>query len=794
MFTSKEEFIYEFTKRIISTYGRAVSQSHKTEQFMVLENMVRDYASINWAMTKDRTYQNGSKQLYYFSIEFLMGRLLVNNLKNLGIYEIALEGLNELNIDIHDLEELEADAGLGNGGLGRLAACFLDSLASLSYPGNGNTIRYEYGLFKQLIENGYQKEVPDQWLKLGYGWEVRKPKHEVEVKFWGHVVYHPETNTYEHKDAEIISAIPYDVPIVGKDTYVTNTLRLWHGEPSDKLPSNKDFRQYNQEIRDLCQNLYPNDSTLQGKTLRLKQEYFLSSAGIQSIVKYHLTKYENLDHFHDQCAIQLNDTHPVLCIPELMRILIDEYHYPWLQAWYIVSHTFAYTNHTVLIEALEKWPVTLMQALLPRIYMIIEEIHHRFYQEVVNKTGSEEKANRLAIIKEGYIDMAYLAIVGSFSVNGVAYMHTQILKNEVMKEISDYFPGKFNNKTNGVTHRRWLIYANSNLTSLISSYIGEGWITQPKQLEKLMDYKDDPELIQQFKDVKQASKKQLIHYIKQKNHIELDPESLFIIQVKRIHGYKRQLLNILAIIYMYFEIKNGDLSYLPKKTFIFGGKAAPSYYFAKNIIKLINSVANKVNQDPIVSQYLKVVFIENYDVTLAEKIVPAADISVQISTAGKEASGTGNMKFMMNGALTLGTMDGANVEILDRVGKEHIEIFGLTTSQIQTIKSTYKAWDIYHNDPKIKRVVDSLVDGTFEESKEEFRMIYEELMNRNDEYYVLADLKAYLQAIIHIQNRNLDQNQFIQSCLINIAKSGYFSSDRTVEEYVDDIWHLQKVE
>lgn len=793
VFTSKEEFIMEFSKRIISTYGRCVSQSHVTEQFMVLESMVRDYASVNWATTKADIIKYNKKQMYYFSLEFLMGRMLVNNLMNLGIYDVAKIGLSELGINIHELEELETDAGLGNGGLGRLAACFMDSLASLSYPGNGNTIRYEYGLFKQKIEDGYQIEVPDQWLKLGNGWEVRKPKHTVDVKFWGTVQYNSETQKYEHQGAECVSAVPYDVPIVGMNTTVTNTLRLWHAQPSDNIPSNKDFRQYNQEVRDICQTLYPDDSTISGKTLRLKQQYFLVAAGLQAIIKYHLSLYPNLDNFHEKSVIQLNDTHPVLCIPELMRILIDEYDYKWDQAWFIVSHTFAYTNHTVLVEALERWPITLMQALLPRVYMIIDEIHHRFHDEVIKRTGDKEKADRLGILKDGYCDMAHLVVVGSFSVNGVAYLHTQILKNDVMRELSDYFPGKFNNKTNGITHRRWLLYANPQLSKLIKQQIGDSWIEQPLLLSKLLDRSLDPKLQEQFIAVKKERKQLLADYILKNNHIQVDVDSIFNIQVKRFHAYKRQLLSVLGIIYQYYEIKNNPDYKMYPQTFIFGGKAAPGYYFAKTVIKLINSVAKVINEDEEVSKWIKVIFIENYGVTLAELIIPAADVSLQISTAGKEASGTGNMKFMMNGAITLGTMDGANVEIVQQVAKENCEIFGLTTAEIEELKPNYHVWDYYHNDPKIKRVIDSLVDGSWDNNREQFRVIFEELMNHNDEYFVLADLDAYLKALNNIEERYQDQAEWAKACLINIAKSGYFSSDRTIKEYVDDIWHIEKI-
>ena len=796
MFKTKEEFKYEISKRIIESYGRTVEESHITEKFMVLESMVRDYASVNWAMTKMVTKTNYQKQVHYFSMEFLIGRLLVNNMMNLGIYEIAKEGLADYGINIHDLEELESDAGLGNGGLGRLAACFMDSLASLSYPAFGHTIRYEYGLFKQKIENGYQVEVPDQWLKLGNMWEVRKPKHAVDVKFWGRVVWNETTGKWDHIDAECIRAVPYDMPIVGNDTTVTNTLRLWHAEPSDNIPSNKDFRQYAQEVRDICQNLYPDDSTLSGRTLRLKQQYFFVAAGLCSIIRAHLRVYPSLKNFHEKNVIQLNDTHPVLVIPELMRILIDEYNMEWDDAWYITSHTCAYTNHTILSEALEKWPVSTMQSLLPRIYQIIEEINRRFIGYVKNASdGDDDLLNRVMIIKDGQVHMAHLAIAGSFSVNGVARLHTQILMEQEMKDFNFLYPDKFNNKTNGITHRRWLAYSNPHLSELINETIGDEWIKHPEQLEKLMNYVDDSIVQGKFLNVKQQRKQILADYILEHNGIEVNPNSIFDIQVKRLHAYKRQLLNIMHVIYLYQEMKSNPYFKIQPRTFIFGAKAAPAYYFAKKVIKLINSVADVVNNDPETNQYLKVVFIENYGVTIAEKIMPAADVSEQISTAGKEASGTGNMKFMMNGAVTIGTLDGANVEIAERVGDDNIVIFGLKDNEVNELRKNgqYSAWNYYNNNPKIKRVVDSLVDGTFHESREEFRMIFDELMNRNDEYFLFADFDSYLKAQAKINELYQDRTSWAKMCLVNIAKSGYFSSDRTIEDYVADIWKLDRV-
>ena len=796
MFTNKEEFKKEFESRIIETFGRSIDEAHITEKFMVLEQIVRDQASINWAKTKEEVQQNEQKQMTYFSMEFLTGRLLVNNLMNLGLYEMVKEGLSELGINIHELEELESDPGLGNGGLGRLAACFMDSLASLSLPGHGNTLRYQYGLFKQKIVDGYQVEVPDQWMALGNMWEVRKPKHAVDVRFWGKVIWDDATGKFKHVDAECIKAVPYDVPIIGNDTTVTNTLRLWNAEISENIPTNKDFRQYSQEVNEICQNLYPDDSTLAGRTLRLKQQYFFVSAGLQAMIKAHLRVYKTLDNFHEKNVIQLNDTHPVLCIPELMRILLDDYDYEWDDAWNIVCHTFAYTNHTILSEALEKWPVETMQSLLPRVYMMIEEINRRFIGFVKeNAAHPDDILNRVLIIKDGQVHMAHLAIVGSFSVNGVARLHTEILINQEMKDFAELYPNKFNNKTNGITHRRWLTYANPELRNLINQTIGDEWIKDPDQLEKLLPYVNDSILQAKFMNVKHQRKEVLAKYIKKHNGIEVNVDSIFDIQVKRLHAYKRQLLNVMYIIYLYQEMKrNKDFRPTPQ-TFIFGAKAAPAYFFAKKVIKLINSVADVVNNDPETNSYLKVVFLENYGVTLAEMIMPAADVSEQISTAGKEASGTGNMKFMMNGAITLGTLDGANVEIRERVGDDNCVIFGLTADQITDIRNSnrYDAWYYYNNNIRLKYVVDSLVDGSWADSREEFRIIFEELMNYNDQYFLLADFDAYVKAHQKVEELYNDKTRWASICLTNIAKSGFFSSDRTIQQYADEIWHIKPI-
>ena len=799
MFRNKDNFQLEFSKRIIEEYGRTVDQSHITEKFLVLGAMVRDYASINWANTKAEVANKQEKQMHYFSMEFLLGRLLVNNMMNLGIYDVAKEGLADYDINIDELEELERDPGLGNGGLGRLAACFLDSLASLELAGHGNTIRYEYGLFKQKIEDGYQVEVPDQWMRIGNIWEVRKPKHAIDVKFYGKVdvvIDEKGEMKFNHVDAECVTAVPYDMPVVGYDTTITNTLRLWSPEPSENIPVNKDFRVYSQEVRDISQTLYPDDSTLEGRILRLKQQYFFVSAGLRAIIKEHLRTYGTIENFHEKNSIQLNDTHPILAIPELMRILIDEFELTWDNAWHITSNTMAYTNHTILAEALEKWSISIMQPLLPRVFMIIEEIHHRFRNLVLEKTNyNENAAYRMAIIKDGQVHMAHLGIVGTFSVNGVAKLHTDILKYQEMKPFNDLFPEKFNNKTNGVTHRRWLVYANRELSNLITSRIGNSWIKKPSDLEKLVEFAKDYDTQSSFMNVKRIKKMELASYIKEHNGIDIDVDSIFDVQVKRLHAYKRQLMNIFHVMYLYRIMKSDQNLRIYPRTFIFGAKAASSYQFAKQVIKLINSVADVVNNDPETNNFLKVVFIENYGVTLAEKIIPATDVSEQISTAGKEASGTGNMKFMMNGAMTIGTLDGANVEISEQVGLDNCVIFGLRDHEVANMLQnySYRAWDYYNDDFELKGVINSLIDGSWGTSEDEFRIIYEELMNKNDEYFVLADFRSYVEAQRKVEGIYKNRNYWAEIMLINIAKSGFFSSDRTIMQYANEIWKIQPV-
>jgi starch phosphorylase len=798
MFSNKEAFKKAFTTMMADRFGRAVEQSHIDERYDTLGYLITQQANTNWKKTKEKLTSDDQRQLVYFSMEFLIGKMLISNLHNLGVYEVVEAGLKDLNINLQDLINHEPDAGLGNGGLGRLAACFMDSLASTNYLGHGNTIRYEYGFFKQVIENNKQVEVPDQWLTYGNAWEIKKPQHAVDVHFYGHVETSFEKGKaiYRLVDAEVVKAVPYDMPMIGYRNEVVNTLRLWSAEPSDKvLPKKKDFYTYLNEVRQLCHGLYPDDSTEAGKMLRLKQQYFFVTAGIKTSVKNHLKRNPSLDNFHTKFVFQLNDTHPVLGIPELMRILIDEYNYGWDDAWNIVTHTFAYTNHTVMAEALEKWPTHYIQTLLPRIYTIIEEINRRFTILVRTKTKDENVVRTSLIIKEGLIHMTNLAIAGSYSVNGVASLHTEILKADVLKDMYSLFPEKFNNKTNGISHRRFFMYANPQLADLVSRHIGEEWKVKPNQLEKLLKVVNDEKMQQDFFKVKQARKSILAEYILNTSGIKLDLNSIFDIQVKRLHAYKRQMLNIFHVIYLYQKLLSDKDFKIYPRSFIFGAKAAPSYVFAKNVIELINVIAKKVNNDPYVSKFMKIIFIENYDVSKAEIIMPAADVSEQISTAGKEASGTGNMKFMMNGALTLGTLDGANVEISKLVGEENVLIFGKTTEQIDKLRASgqYSIQDIYRDDKTIANILQSLVDGTFSSEREQFMNIYNEIMFKNDEYFIFADFYDYVKAQEKIEKLYTDKEKWTKICLTNIAKSGFFSSDRTIEEYVKDIWKLNKI-
>ncbi len=798
MFTNKAEFIKQYEERFVQTYGRSYKYGDDSEKFLILGELVRDYASENWMNTKEYISRNGQKQLFYFSMEFLIGRLLTNNMMNMGIYDIVKDGLTEMGIDINSMEEMETDAGLGNGGLGRLAACFLDSLATLGLPGHGNTIRYDYGLFKQKIENNKQVEVPDIWLKYGNPWEVRKTKHAVDVKFYGDLVTKWESDgkmSVRHINAEIVRAVPYDVPIVGHGNKIVNTLRLWKPEASEDGPVNRDFIRYLNDVAKISQNVYPDDSTEKGRELRVKQEYFFVSAGAQTMIKSHLETYKTLDNFHEKVVIQLNDTHPIMIIAELMRIFLDEYKYEWDEAWNIVTHAVAYTNHTIMQEALEKWPESMIMKLVPRIHSLIKEIDRRFRNEVIAKTGDFNLSERLGIIRDGLVHMANMGVACCFSVNGVAAIHTEILKKDVMREFYELYPEKFNNKTNGVTHRRWLAYSNPQLRQLITDTIGDDFIDNPFELNKMALFATDVKVQEKFAAVKLERKKILADYIKKTMDIDIDPNSIFDVQAKRLHAYKRQMLNCMNLIGLYQYIKAHPEFTMTPHTFLFSAKAAPAYVYAKKVIQLINAIAQKVNNDPDVNKFIKVVFIPNYCVSIAEILLNAADVSEQISTAGKEASGTSNMKLMMNGAVTLGTLDGANVEIKDRVGEDNIVIFGKTVDQLKDMRlNGYSAMQIYQTNPKIRSIIDSLVDGTWDDNKDEFKVIYDELLYGNDEYFHFADFDAYVEAHKKIETLYNDRFRWNKMCILNIASSGYFSTDRTITEYNRDIWHLNKID
>ena len=798
MFENKEAFKKEFQIRLIEKYGRDIKGCDITECYDILGSMVRDAATINAKECKDEVIESGNKQLIYFSMEFLIGRLLSNNMINLGIYNVVKEGLADLGLDLEKLEDQEADAGLGNGGLGRLAACFMDSIASLGLAGHGNCIRYDYGFFRQKIKNGHQEELPDQWLVNGNVWEIRKPKHAVTVNFYGNAETYYENGEYKRRTVNALKvlAIPCDVSIIGYDNKVTNTLRLWTAEPADEdIPQGESFTEYLNFVRNITHGLYPDDTTENGKLLRLRQQYFLVSAGLQSALRAHYRKYKTYDNLPDHYVFQLNDTHPIMAIPELMRLLMDEHDYGWDKAYEIATKCFAFTNHTVMAEALEKWPCHYIANLCPRVYMIIEEINRRTLISMREKHLPQSVIDNSVIIKDGMVRMCQLAIHVAFSVNGVAKLHTDILKADTFKDLYSIYPWKFNNKTNGITHRRWFLAANRELSDYVTSLIGDSWIMNPDDLEKLGKYVDDKDVLNKVNEIKKHNKKALIDLIKKENNIDVDENSIFDVQIKRLHAYKRQLMNIFRIIHYYQQIKtNKDFKMYPH-TFIFGAKAAPSYVYAKKIIELILAVANKVNNDPEVNKFMKVVFIENYGVSKAEVIIPAADVSEQISTAGKEASGTSNMKFMINGAVTLGTLDGANVEIAKLVGDENAVIFGLHEDEINKIRfeNSYNPFDVYNSSSDVKKVMDSLLDGTFDQNRDRFRMIFDEIMYRGDEYFILKDFDSYLKASKKTEELYLDRSRWAKMCLVNVSKAGYFSSDRTIKQYNDEIWHLERI-
>jgi glycogen phosphorylase len=798
MFSSVTEFKAAFLKKLEMSYGTSFAESTKREQFQTLGQMIREYGSTDWIKTNEQYRTSGKKQVYYLSIEFLLGRLLLHNLMNLGIEDVVREGLKDLGISLDDLEDIEADAALGNGGLGRLAACFLDSLASLSLPGHGCGIRYKHGLFEQKIVDGYQVELPEQWLRHGHVWEIRKADDAVEIPFWGHIESYKDNGrlVFRHLHAETVAAVPYDLPVIGYKTGTVNTLRLWSAEPS-RYTANLDIIKYKKETEAISELLYPDDTHDEGKILRLKQQYMLVAASLQSIVRSYKKQNRSLLDFHQHVSIHINDTHPAIAVPELMRILMDDEGLGWQEAWNISVHTLSYTNHTTLSEALERWPVRIFKPLLPRIFMIIEEINERFCKELWDRyPGDWERIESMAILAHDEVRMAPLAIVGSHSVNGVAKLHTDILKEREMNNYYQMFPERFNNKTNGITHRRWLLKSNPALANLITDAIGPDWVNDTLKLEEILKFKNDSVFLEKLASIKKANKENLAGIIEEKTGIAVDTSSIFDVQVKRLHAYKRQLLNVLHIMYLYNRLKEDPGYDLYPRTFIFGAKASPGYYFAKKVIKLINTVADKVNHDPAVNDKLKVVFLENYRVSLAEDIFPAADISEQISTASKEASGTGNMKFMMNGALTLGTLDGANVEITELVGGENIFLFGLKAEEVLNFHRNggYYSQEYYHYDQRIRQVTDQLVNGFFPDTEGEFTAIYESLLDHNDQYFVLRDFAAYVDIQEKVGEQYRDRQAWLEKSLVNIAKSGFFSSDRTIREYAADIWNITPVE
>lgn len=804
LFENKVIFQEIFKIKTEKMYGVKFNETSDHQRYIALGTLVREFISTHWIETNEAIKNRKKKQVYYFSMEFLMGRLLTNNIMNLGVRPVIEAGLKDLNIDLNELEAVEADAGLGNGGLGRLAACFMDSLASLGLPGHGNGLRYRYGFFEQRIIDGYQVEIPDKWLQRGYVWEVRKSSKSLEIPFYGtvNVKQRDGRNVFIHKPAEYVRAVPYDVPIIGdisNGNTTVNTLRLWSSEPTEKCyPSHLSATEYEKGVRNISEFLYPDDSTEEGKILRLKQQYFFVAAGVHSIIRKHKSLYQTLENFHEKNILHINDTHPALIVPELMRILVDEEGYDWDRAWSITQQSCAYTNHTILAEALEKWPVSLFKPLLPRIYMIVDEINRRYCLELLTRYPNRpEKVAQLAIIAHDQVQMAHLAIVGSFSINGVAKLHTDILKDIEMRDFYEMFPERFNNKTNGITHRRWLLHCNPELTAILDREIGTSYRTNTFELANLEAKIDDKQIQLEIDKMKYTRKKALADRIKAEQGIELDPYSIFDVQVKRLHAYKRQLLNALHILYLYNRLKEDQVfkeNFHPQ-TFIFGAKAAAGYYFAKKVIKLITAIAHKLNHDEETNTKLKVVFVENYNVTYAELIMPAADLSEQISTASKEASGTGNMKFMMNGALTIGTLDGANVEIHELVGDENSFIFGLTAQQVTYFAKnpTYNPWDIYNYDPRINKALNQLVDGSLAPDPEEFRDIFDEVTHHGDSYLVLKDFNAYVQAQEAANQAYKDRERWLKMSMINIARSGKFSSDRTIQQYADEIWHIEKI-
>ena len=809
----KEAFKESVKENVKFLYRKKLEEATQEQIFQAVCYTVKDVIIDNWLETQNAYKEQDPKTVYYMSMEFLMGRALGNNLINLTAYKEVKEALDELGLDLNVIEDQEPDPALGNGGLGRLAACFLDSLATLNYSAYGCGIRYRYGMFKQQIKDGYQVEVPDNWLKDGYPFELRRPEYAKEVHFGGYVdvEYDPATgsNKFVHKGYQAVKAVPFDMPIVGYNNKIVNTLRIWDAEPIvdfeldsfDKGDYKKAVEQENL-ARNIVEVLYPNDNHMAGKELRLKQQYFFVSASLQAAIDKYKKNHKDIMKLHEKVTFQMNDTHPTVAVAELMRILMDEEGLGWDDAWSVTTKCVAYTNHTIMAEALEKWPVELFSRLLPRVYQIIEEINRRFILDIQAKyPGNYDKIKKMAILYDGQVKMAHLAIVAGYSVNGVAKLHTEILKKQELKDFYEMMPEKFNNKTNGITQRRFLLHGNQLLADWVTDHIGPEWITDLSQISKLKVYVDDEKAQQEFMNIKYQNKVRLAKYILEHNGVEVNPRSIFDVQVKRLHEYKRQLLNILHVIYLYDQIKkHPEMDFYPR-TFIFGAKASAGYARAKKIIKLINSVADVVNNDASIEGKLKVVFIENYRVSNAEMIFAAADVSEQISTASKEASGTGNMKFMLNGAPTLGTMDGANVEIVEEVGIENAFIFGLSSDEVINYENNggYNPQEIYFNDWDIKRVVDQLMDGTYSHGDHEmFRDLYNSLLNtqggdRPDRYFILKDFRSYAEAQKKVEEAYKEPDRWAKMALLNTASCGKFTSDRTIQEYVDNIWKLDYV-
>ena len=808
---SKEEFKKSIIENVKNQYRRTIDEATPQQIFQAVSYAIKDVIIDDWIATQKQFDETGAKKVYYLSMEFLMGRALGNNIINLGAKKAVKEALEELGFDLNAIEDQEPDPALGNGGLGRLAACFLDSLATLGYPAYGCGIRYHYGMFKQKIQDGYQVEVPDEWLKNGYPFELRRPEYATEVKFGGYVKteWDGGRNHFVQEGYQSVLAVPYDMPIVGYGNNVVNTLRIWDAQPIDTFSlSAFDKGDYQKAVeqenlaKNLVEVLYPNDNHYAGKELRLKQQYFFISASLQVVLKKFKETNDDIHKLPEKIVFQMNDTHPTVAVAELMRLLLDQEGLNWDEAWGITTKCCAYTNHTIMAEALEKWPIELFSRLLPRVYQIVEEINRRFLIEVQNKyPNNYEKVKKMAIIFDGQVKMAHLAIVAGYSVNGVAKLHTEILKNQELKDFYEMMPEKFNNKTNGITQRRFLLHGNPLLADWITEQIGDEWITDLPHLAKLKVYVDDPKFQQEFMNIKYQNKLRLAKYIKEHNGIDIDPRSIFDVQVKRLHEYKRQLLNILHVMYLYNQLKDNPNMDMVPRTFIFGAKAAAGYQIAKKTIKLINSVADVINNDKSINGKLKVVFIEDYRVSNAELIFAAADVSEQISTASKEASGTGNMKFMLNGALTLGTMDGANVEIVEEVGKENAFIFGLSADEVINYENNggYNPEEIFNTDQDIRRVLMQLINGYYSpQDPELFRDIYNSLLNtknsaKADTYFILKDFRSYAEAQRRVEAAYRDENWWARAAMLNTASAGKFSSDRTIEEYVRDIWHLEKI-